>query len=371
VADRRLVSANSRIALPPYLADDLPARWRDLVPHIERVDNEHLFVRPGQELAGVKRVSSQAAIGVHDLERTVYGNCVADAAPSWMPGGRLAEMARDGVVAEVLIAESGISAFADTSVEVAWARLANDWQSDVYQAHYETFAPGAILPTREVGAAVHELERAAALGLRPAVLPEVLWERPWHDAAWEELWEAAESLEMPIFLDVRDGRMTHYVNGTMPDDPTLLPAGRALAEGTVVETIGWLIFSAVFDRHPDLKVVISGGAGLLSWVAEFFDYAVTKSKLRPLPGPVLAEKPIHYVRTNLRATFTYDQPAILRRQTTGVESLLWGSSYPYEEGSFLRSQEWVAEQFAGVPEDDVDRITRTNAAELFRLEGAR
>jgi predicted TIM-barrel fold metal-dependent hydrolase len=370
VADRRLVSANSRIALPPYLADEMPARWRDFVPHIERVDGGHVFVRPGQEFAGMKRVSSQDMIGVHDLERVTYGNCVADAVPSWLPEGRIAEMERDGVVGEVLIADPGLSALANASIEVEWARLANDFLSDTFRSHYETFAPGAVLPTREVAAAVHELERAAALGMRPAVLPDVLWERQWHDPVWEPLWDAAEALEMPIFLDVRDGRMAHYANGAMPDDPALLPAGRALAEGSVVETIGWLIFSAVFDRHPKLMVVVSGGAGLLSWIGEFFDYASTTSRLRPLPGPPLAEKPIHYIRTNLRATFTYDEPAIHQRHATGVESLLWGSIYPYDEGSFLRSQEWVAEQFAGVPEHEIDRITRGNAADLFRLEGA-
>jgi predicted TIM-barrel fold metal-dependent hydrolase len=173
---------------------------------------------------------------------------------------------------------------------------------------------------------------------------------------------------MPVFLDVRDGRMAHYANGAVPDAAPLIPAGRALAEGSVVETIGWLIFSAVFDRHPDLKVVVSGGAGLLAWAAEFFDYAVSTSRLRPMPGPPLAEKPAHYVRRNLRATFVYDPPAIRQRHRTGVESLLWSSMYPYEEGSFLRSQEWVAEQFDGVAADDVDRITRANAAQLFRLQ---
>jgi hypothetical protein len=47
---------------------------------------------------------------------------------------------------------------------------------------------------------------------------------------------------------------------------------------------------------------------------------------------------------------------------------LWGNDYPHREGSFPYSQEWIAKQFAGVPDDEVDAMTRGTAAKLFNLQ---
>ena len=57
-------------------------------------------------------------------------------------------------------------------------------------------------------------------------------------------------------------------------------------------------------------------------------------------------------------------PGCDRHRITGAD-LLWGNDYPHQEGAFPHSQEWVEKQFAGVPEDDIDRIVRRNAAEVF------
>src|SRR5271155_3683226 len=122
------------MAVPPFLAEELPTNVRSLVPHLERRGGRHIFVRPNQELAGATRLPTEIEVGIHDLDRTIFGNCMADAVPSWMPAGRLAEMNRDGVVAEVLIAEAGISTLADVTAEASWARLCNDWLSDTYEA---------------------------------------------------------------------------------------------------------------------------------------------------------------------------------------------------------------------------------------------
>ena len=61
---------------------------------------------------------------------------------------------------------------------------------DVTAASLDRFAPGIHLPLQTVTAAVAELERAAGMGLRPAVLPDAMWDRPYHLSEWEPLWEA-------------------------------------------------------------------------------------------------------------------------------------------------------------------------------------
>jgi predicted TIM-barrel fold metal-dependent hydrolase len=46
---------------------------------------------------------------------------------------------------------------------------------------------------------------------------------------------------------------------------------------------------------------------------------------------------------------------------------MWGSDYPHPEGTWPKSQEVLARQLEGLPEDSIDRIVTRNAAELYRF----
>ena len=52
----------------------------------------------------------------------------------------------------------------------------------------------------------------------------------------------------------------------------------------------------------------------------------------------------------------------------GVDRLMWGADYPHTEGTFPKSQRQIAQDFVGVPEDEVYRMVIGNAATLFGLE---
>lgn len=65
----------------------------------------------------------------------------------------------------------------------------------------------------------------------------------------------------------------------------------------------------------------------------------------------------------------WDPLAIRARDITGIECLLWGNDYPHHEGSFPNSEAWIAKQFDGVPEDEVDAMVGGTAAQIFNLNG--
>jgi predicted TIM-barrel fold metal-dependent hydrolase len=44
---------------------------------------------------------------------------------------------------------------------------------------------------------------------------------------------------------------------------------------------------------------------------------------------------------------------------------MWGSDYPHTEGTFPRSREQVASDFAGIPEAEVYQMVAGNAARLY------
>ena len=137
------------------------------------------------------------------LARAAVGNVCPEAVPSFDPAAQLADLERDGVYGAVLIGR--ISAFEDDTpaeVDVAYCQLVNDWLAETWRPYLDRVAPAIYLPFRDVAASVRELERAAAMGLRPALLPDGIFDRPYHLAEWEPLWEAANALKVPLSMHV-------------------------------------------------------------------------------------------------------------------------------------------------------------------------
>ena len=61
-------------------------------------------------------------------------------------------------------------------------------------------------------------------------------------------------------------------------------------------------------------------------------------------------KPSEYVRRQFHVSFQDDPTAVACRNITGLSTIVWGNDYPHAEGTFRRSQELIATQFAGVPD---------------------
>jgi predicted TIM-barrel fold metal-dependent hydrolase len=306
------------------------------------------------------------------LAKAAVHNVCPEAVPSFDPAATLADLERDGVYGAVLIGR--ISAMKDdcpSEVDVDYCRLVNDWLAETWGPYLNRVAPGMCLPFRDVAASVHELERAAAMGLRPALLPDGIFERPYHLAEWEPLWEAANALKIPITMHVGGLRSAPSPHPIYPGVADVAWYNFCCGMG---ETLGWLTYSGVFDRYPNLHVIMTEGyAGWLAFAMQFFDHHWSDSRLHDLnigigPGtPKIDAPPSFYLKRQAHATFMWDPVAIRLRDLTGLDCLMWGNDYPHNEGSFPFSNEWIDKQFAGVPEVEVDAMVRGNAARIFGI----
>ena len=188
-----IITTDSHHNVPLDLANEMPAKYRHFAPRLEdRADGTYL-VRPRYAPAGrvrfseapnpvLDRMTAALAEGIKvdvsddkRLRQVVMGDCGPLAYPGRTPQERLAEMAREGVVGEVLIGEGALGMMLpDDDANLAWCRLVNDWMADTYKGHMHQFAPGMIVPLHDLAAAADEITRAAARGLRPVLLPEVI-----------------------------------------------------------------------------------------------------------------------------------------------------------------------------------------------------
>jgi predicted TIM-barrel fold metal-dependent hydrolase len=386
---RRLITADSHLVPPVWLVDELPEKWRQYFPRLETIHGVRHIVYPSLPGSGSQMMITSGGRGPivpveteEELARINHANVCDGAQPAFDPDQRLEEMAREGVVGAVLIDNATVSyTYVEPEAELAWCRIVNDWMADTYRSHLGQFAPGIHLPLQDVGAAVQELERAAGMGLRPAVLPDALGDRPYHLAEWEPLWEAGAKLGVPFTLHIGG---TRFNAGMGSPGPSLMEASASALliwynlNTAMAETIGWFVFSGLFQKYPELTIVMTEGfAGWLAFAMQFFDHQWTGrwgSHVREKwaqPGQhsvKLDALPSYYIKRQAKVTFMWDPVAVENRHVTGTDCLLWGNDYPHVEGSFPDSQTWVDKQFSGVPEPEIDAMVRLNAASIFGLD---
>ena len=83
--------------------------------------------------------------------------------------------------------------------------------------------------------------------------------------------------------------------------------------------------------------------------------------------PLLELKPSEYFKRQGYATFGDDRVGLHNLVFTGVDSLMWGSDYPHDEGTFPNSQEVIDRTFKDLAPEDKKKVVAENAANLYKI----
>jgi predicted TIM-barrel fold metal-dependent hydrolase len=125
-----------------------------------------------------------------------------------------------------------------------------------------------------------------------------------------------------------------------------------------------LVTSGVFERNPDLKILISeGGASWVPFIGDRMNEAYRQHGM--FVRPALAKLPKEYLYSNVYASFQHDETAPAAMTAMGFRNILWGSDYPHLEGTFGHTQKTLNELFGDVSPEVRERITRGAFEELF------
>jgi len=308
------------------------------------------------------------AAGRPSSELKVLGNRADELRQGgWDPVARLADMDTDGVAAEVLYPSVGmtLAQSEDREYQLACIRAYNDWLVD-YCARGDGRLVGlAMIPTIDVDAAVAEIERTHAAGLRGAMIPGRPPEGHYAEERFDAMWAAFAERTMPVSF--------HILTGATDGDPTL---GSGIALMTVMsivhqmqQTLSLLIFGGVFDRHPALRVVSAEHDG--GWVAHFayrLDQMTERHHSWLGRGQQNQRPPSEYLAENCWYTFQKDPVAVETRQRVGVDRLMWASDYPHSDSTWPHSRKVIERDFAGVGDEDLAAMLHGNAATLYGIE---
>ncbi len=301
----------------------------------------------------------------------------------WDPNVRLDEMDQDGVVAEVLfpddqnentapwlgggIIQPGLTRRYPAELRLAGARAYNRWLAEFCQAAPKRLIGTIAIPTLEdVPAAVAEVRRAHADGLRHAVMLALEYHQPLlHHPRYEPFWAVCCELDLTVAVHLGDGS-PHWL-GEQPWDfavavmETFFLAHRPL----------WcLVFGGVLERHPNLRLVFTEqGADWLPGTLAAMDGLATGPIWRAAREHPLPRLPSEYWRRQcFIANSLMRRPDVEQRETIGVDQMVFGSDFGHHEGMWPEIRRHMTEMFAGYPADDVAKIVGENFLRAYKVD---
>jgi predicted TIM-barrel fold metal-dependent hydrolase len=282
---------------------------------------------------------------------------------------RLEEMDANGIELAVLsLTSPGVQGVVDVRAACRLATEVNDRLAEAVARHPDRFLGLASVPLQDPAAAADELERAVTkLGFRGAMVNGYTSTASdstgiyYDDRRFDVFWGRAEALRVPVYLHPRlalPGQRRIY-----DGYPELLAASWGFGVETATHAIR-LILGGIFDRHPQLQVVLGHLGEMLPFAIWRLEHRVS---MRP-HGKTLERPLSHYLRENFHVTTSgnFSTRALLGTVLElGVDRVLFAVDYPYE--SMGEGAGW----FDTVPLNDSDRrrIGRENARRLLGLDG--
>ncbi|WP_029897063.1 amidohydrolase family protein [Nocardia brasiliensis] len=278
---------------------------------------------------------------------------------------RLRHMDETGIERAVLsLLSPGIQSIHKPDKAVDWARRLNDYAADQVARHPDRFAAFAAVPMQDPAAAEAELRRAVTeLGLVGALIngfSQVGDESTvayLDDIRYAGFWRTVAELHVPIYLHPRDPLPS--MSAQYDGHPWLYGSAWAFSVETATHALR-LMGSGLFDRHPDLTIILGHLGELLP-----FNIWRTDHRTAVAPRGLAVEKSFgYYLRTNFYLTTSgnFRTPALLNTiQEVGADRLLFSVDYPFED--MHEAAAWFDR--LELNERDHHKIAYANAVELF------
>lgn len=274
-------------------------------------------------------------------------------------GGRLDEMDKAGIDMQVLSMPPPSVDEVDVATGAGLAASANDQLADAVKAHPDRLAGFATLAYADPAGAAKELERCVTrLGFKGASVNSHAGGEYLDDKKYWALFEAAQSLNVPVYLHPKDPPPA--LLGLLEPYTVLTAAMWGFGAETGLHAMR-LICSGVFDAFPRLRIILGHlGEGIPFWLWRIDNRWEKSDRSTP------KRRPSEYLKENIYVTTSgmFDDDALLHvYRKLGADRILFAVDYPYEtceEGaSFVEN--------LPIPEADRRKICHMNAQKLLAL----
>ena len=286
------------------------------------------------------------------------------------PEERISALALDGVDAEILFPNLGLTVWAtpDAKFSQLMCGAWNDWAWETFADHNDRLSPMAAIATGDIEGAIKEIERCARLGFRGLSLPcKPVWGPPNHEdlnynlPEFDPLWACIQDVDLPMTFHVSTGRDPRTSRGN--GGAVINYAVHSLAP--TMEPIANLCASGVLDRYPRLIFgAIEAGIGWVAWTLQALDEAYKKHHM--FVRPKLKMLPSEYFKQSGFASFQEDKVGLdLAREHGLVDNFLWANDFPHHEGTWPHSPQAIERTMGMLNEEERSKILGLNSARIF------
>jgi len=288
---------------------------------------------------------------------------------------RLTDMDRMGVDKSVIFPTlfgEYFPAVENPDLAMALARAYNDWIRDFCTEAPNRLFPAAILPLQDVGFAIQELHRVAALGfravsIRPGFFEGRFLNHPYYDVLWEQIEKSGLAASIHASPGVANAEWTStgsYVERVAAN----LRIGHRVAEA-ISYTMDNAIAGSTFtycghpERFPNLKLAYTHGG--IGWVSLMLEKTSNWAIFYMYDNINLDTEKTFYDRNYLVTLNPWESAALAAYELyKPIEA--WGSRYPHHDASDAVAALARFED-AGLPKDVIANYMGSNAARVYGI----
>jgi predicted TIM-barrel fold metal-dependent hydrolase len=364
----KLFSVDDHVVEPPGVwVDRVPSAMRDRVPHVVEADGRQTWVWEGGSEAtmGLNAVAGKP-IETWGMEPARYDDMIPGC---YDPKERAKDLLSNGIFASTAFPTlpgfggRKFHMFPDKDLAVLCVRAWNDFIIDEWcAAEPRMFVPMTIAPVWDVDLAVAETQRCIERGTKALCWiedPVNIGLPGYHTDYWDPLFALVEEAGLPVCMHIGGASPQVSLEGRVP----MVEIAAAFA-GAARSAVNMMV-SDIPRKHPGVKLVWSeGGIGWITAALERADRQWERHKYwTHLPHADVL--PSEVARRNMWFCMIEEPIGLQYRHDFALDRIVWESDYPHADTPFPHTQAACKALFTGLPQDEVDMITHSNAEALF------
>jgi predicted TIM-barrel fold metal-dependent hydrolase len=372
VDDLVLVSVDDHVIEPPDMFEGrVPKRYAEVAPRfVRRADGTMAWEYDGQEILNV---AVNAVAGRPPDEYGFEPTCIEELRTGCFDiDDRVKDMNANGVLGSMCFPSFPrfcgqlFMGTADRTQAAAMVRAYNDWHIDGWCGSYPgRFIPLALPMMWDAEASGAEVRRVAERGCHAVTFssgPHALGLPSLYSEHWDPVWAACAATDTVVCMHLGSNSTTP---STSPEAPVELIY--SLSPISLIEAAADLLWSPMFQKFPTLRVALSeGGVGWIPYFLERADYIY--SHTRHWTGTDLGGRlPSEVFKEHVIVCFIDDAVGLENRHHLNLDHITWECDYPHSDSTWPRSPERLLPSFAGLSDDEIDKITHGNAMRQFHF----